>query len=273
MLCHTARMPVILSSAFAILAYVTAAALIVTAIARPPGPPRALAPILAWLAVVTHGVLLFGLHRHGVDLHFFAALSLCGFGIALTTLAVSPARPVAGLGVIVFPLAALLLAIDVFLAPATTPQPLEWQISLHAILALLSYSLLSIAAVLAILLALQERALRQRHLDSGLIRALPPLTLTEALMFRLIAAGFVMLTLTLLSGVLFVDDLFAQHLVHKTALSIASWVVFGLLLFGRWRWGWRGRRAVRLTLAGMLILLLAFFGTKFVLELLLARTG
>ncbi|HNR91551.1 MAG TPA: cytochrome c biogenesis protein CcsA [Dokdonella sp.] len=264
-------MPVVLSSAFAILVYVAAAVLLAIAIARPPGPPRALAPLLAWLAATVHAVLLFGMHRNGVDLHFFAALSLCGFGIALTTLVVNLTRPVAGLGVIVFPLAALLLAIDTFLAPATNPQQLEWQINLHAAFALLGYSLLSIAAVLAILLALQERALRQRRLDSGLIRALPPLTLTEALMFRLIAAGFVLLTLTLLSGVLFVDDLFAQHLVHKTTLSIISWVVFGLLLFGRWRWGWRGRRAVRLTLAGMAILLLAFFGTKFVLELLLAR--
>ncbi|MCW5567159.1 MAG: cytochrome c biogenesis protein CcsA [Dokdonella sp.] len=264
-------MPVVLSSAFAILVYVAAAVLLAIAIARPPGPPRALAPLLAWLAATVHAVLLFGMHRNGVDLHFFAALSLCGFGIALTTLVVNLTRPVAGLGVIVFPLAALLLAIDTFLAPATNQQQLEWQINLHAAFALLGYSLLSIAAVLAILLALQERALRQRRLDSGLIRALPPLTLTEALMFRLIAAGFVLLTLTLLSGVLFVDDLFAQHLVHKTTLSIISWVVFGLLLFGRWRWGWRGRRAVRLTLAGMAILLLAFFGTKFVLELLLAR--
>jgi ABC-type uncharacterized transport system permease subunit len=92
-------------------------------------------------------------------------------------------------------------------------------------------------------------------------------------MFRLIGAGFVLLTLTLLSGVLFVDNLFAQHLVHKTVLSIAAWVVFGVLLFGRWRWGWRGRRAVRLTLAGMVILLLAFFGSKFVLEVLLHRTA
>jgi ABC-type uncharacterized transport system permease subunit len=92
-------------------------------------------------------------------------------------------------------------------------------------------------------------------------------------MFRVIAAGFVLLTLTLLSGVLFVDDLFAQHLVHKTVLSIAAWIVFGILLFGRWRWGWRGRRAVRLTLAGMAILLLAFFGSKFVLEVILHRTA
>jgi ABC-type uncharacterized transport system permease subunit len=81
------------------------------------------------------------------------------------------------------------------------------------------------------------------------------------------------LTLTLLSGVLFVDDLFAQHLVHKTVLSIAAWIVFGVLLFGRWRWGWRGRRAVQLTLAGMAILLLAFFGSKFVLEVILHRAA
>ena len=129
------------------------------------------------------------------------------------------------------------------------------------------------AALLAILLAFQESALRSRRLDSGLFRALPPLTLTETLMFRLIGAGFVLLTLTLLSGVLFVDNLFAQHLVHKTVLSIAAWIVFGVLLFGRWRWGWRGRRAVRLTLAGMVVLLLAFFGSKFVLEVVLHRTA
>ena len=80
-----------------------------------------------------------------------------------------------------------------------------------------------------------------------------------------------MLGVTLLTGVLFVENLFAQHLVHKTTLSIAAWVVFGTLLIGRWRFGWRGRRAVRLLLSGMGVLLLAFFGSKFVLELLLSR--
>jgi len=88
-----------------------------------------------------------------------------------------------------------------------------------------------------------------------------------------IAAGFVLLSLTLLTGILFVDNLFAQHLAHKTVLSILAWVVFGALLYGRRAWGWRGRRAVNLTLAGMAILLLAFFGSKFVLELVLHRTA
>ena len=270
-LCDTRGMPTSLLSAFAIADYVIAAVLLALPIARLPAPARGIALLLATLAAAVHATLIFGMHRGGLDLHFFAALSLAGFGVAALTLVVNLFRPVAGLGVIVFPLAAALLAIDVYVAPETRPQPLEWQITLHAGFALLAYSLLSIAALLAILLALQERALRRRAFDSGLIRALPPLTLTEALMFRLIAAGFAFLTLTLVSGVLFVDDLFAQHLVHKTVLSIASWLVFGLLLFGRWRWGWRGRRAVRLTLIGMAVLLLAFFGSKFVLELVLKK--
>jgi ABC-type uncharacterized transport system permease subunit len=257
----------------AVVAYVVAAICLVLPLIDRPAPPRAVALGTAAIAVVLHFMIALGLHQGGVNLHFFAALSLVGLLIAALTLLVNLFRPVAGLGVIVFPLAAVLLAVDIWLAPQTAPLPIEWQIKLHVAFALLGYGILSIAALLAILLALQERALRNHRLDSGLIRALPPLTLTEALMFRLIGAGFVLLTLTLLSGVLFVDNLFAQHLVHKTVLSIAAWLVFGILLFGRWRWGWRGRRAVRLTLAGMVVLLLAFFGSKFVLELVLKRVG
>lgn len=234
---------------------------------------RTSALALAAAAAILHAGLALGFDHGGPSLHFFAALSLVGVGVAAITLMVNLFRPVAALGVVVFPLAALLLCLDAF-APSPLPaESLEWQITLHVAIALIAYSLLSIAALLAILLSLQERALRSHRVDSGLLRALPPLTLTESLLFRLIAAGFVMLTLTLVTGVLFVDDLFAQHLVHKSVLSIASWLVFGLLLYGRWRWGWRGPRAVRLTLMGMAVLLLAFFGTKFVLELVLHRTS
>src|SRR3546814_7277957 len=89
------------------------------------------------------------------------------------------------------------------------------------------------------MLWLQEGALRRRDFHAWL-RVLPPLTELETLLFRTIGVGFVLLTATLLTGVLFVDDLFAQHLVHKTVLSILSWLAFGALLIGRWRWGWRG---------------------------------
>ncbi len=264
-------MPITSLSLFAIADYLIATIILALPIARLPAPARGIGLGLATLAALVHATLMFGMHRGGLDLHFFASLSLVGLGLAALTLLVNLFRPVVALGVIVFPLAALLLGLDVFVASPSTPQPMEWQIKLHVTFALLAYSLLSVAALLAILLALQERALRRHRLDSGLIRALPPLTLTESLLFRLIGTGFVFLTLTLVSGVLFVDDLFAQHLAHKTILSIASWLVFGVLLFGRWRWGWRGGRAVRLTLIGMTVLLLAFFGSKFVLEMVLHR--
>jgi ABC-type uncharacterized transport system permease subunit len=225
---------------------------------------------IAAVAVVAHAAILVSMHRGGIDLHFFAALSLVGACMAAMCLLVNFARPVATLGVIVFPLAAILLIVDVFFAPQTAPLQMEWQIKLHVVFALLGYSALSVAALLAILLAVQEHALRQRQFGR-FASALPPLTLTEALMFQVIGAGFVLLTLTLLSGILFVENLFEQHLVHKTVLSFAAWFVFGALLFGRWRYGWRGRRAIRMTLSGMALLLLAYFGTRFVLELVLKR--
>lgn len=255
----------------AIALYLTAA----TALARPllsgGQPLNRSALALAGSAVVIHAGTLLSVHRGSLDLHFFSALSLVACVVSALTLVVNIWRPVAALGVIVFPLTALLLALDTFAAPITSPLPMEWQIKLHVTVALLAFSVLSIAAALAILLAVQERALRHRQFGPWL-RALPPLTLTETLLFRLIGAGFLLLTLTLLTGVLFVDNLFGQHLIHKTVLSIIAWLVFGTLLYGRWRHGWRGRSAVNLTLVGMGVLLLAFFGTKAVLELILHRT-
>jgi ABC-type uncharacterized transport system permease subunit len=250
--------------------YLAAAGTLALPLLHRKAQPHALGMGLATCAAMLHFGVLFGAHRGGVDLHFFAALSMVGACIAALCLLVNLSRPVATLGIVVFPLASVLLGVDVFLAPPTQPLPMEWQIKLHVLFALLAYSVLSIAAVLAILLALQERALRARQFD-GVVRALPPLTLTEALMFRLIGAGFILLTLTLITGILFVTNLFDQHLAHKTILSIAAWLVFGALLLGRWRYGWRGRRAVYLTLAGMALLLLAFFGSRFVLELVLKR--
>ena len=256
----------------AIALYLAAAALLGRPLLGREAPAAPLPLGLATGAALAHAGVLLGAHGGTLDLHFFAALSLASLVVSALTLLVNMARPVAALGVIVFPLSALLLGIDAFAAPETTPSPMDWQIKLHVSIALLAFGALSIAAALAILLALQERALRHRQFGA-LLRALPPLTLTETLLFRLIAAGFVLLSLTLLTGILFVDNLFAQHLAHKTVLSILAWLVFGVLLYGRRAWGWRGRRAVNLTLAGMAILLLAFFGSKFVLELVLHRSA
>jgi len=267
---HLAAMAIHLLALLAIVLYLAATGVLARPLLGGGQPLNRLALGLAGGALILHAGILLGMHRGALDLHFFAALSLVAFVVSALTLLVNASRPVAGLGVIVFPLTAALLAVDSFLAPDTMPLAMGWQIKLHVSVALLAFGVLSIAAALAILLAVQERALRHRQFGNWL-RALPPLTLTEALLFRLIGAGFALLTLTLLTGILFVDNLFGQHLVHKTVLSIIAWLVFGILLYGRWRHGWRGTRAVNLTLTGMAVLVLAFFGSKAVLELILHR--
>ena len=255
----------------AIALYLAATSWLVASVQRAEGVPR------GWLLPANMALLLHGATHYmawrdtGItDLDFFAALSLAGLGMAILTAVVGASGRMRALGVVVFPLAALGLLGYALHGPARQPEPLDWRLLLHAWLALLAYATLAIAAVLAVFLWLQERALRRREFHRWL-RALPPLTELETLLFRTIMAGFVLLGAVLLTGVLFVDDLLAQHLVHKTVLSVMSWLAFGALLVGRWRLGWRGATAVRWTLVAMALLLLAFFGSKFVLELVLAR--
>jgi len=135
---------------------------------------------------------------------------------------------------------------------------------LHVVLSVLGAGLLTLAAVQAVTVALQDALLHGKS-ASRLVQALPPLQTMERALFVLIALGFFLLSLSLLSGLLFVDDLMARHLAEKTVLSVVAWTLFGGLLWGRWRWGWRGRTAVRWTLGGYGALILAYFGTKLLL--------
>jgi ABC-type uncharacterized transport system permease subunit len=145
-----------------------------------------------------------------------------------------------------------------------------WALTAHILLSMGAAALLFAAAVTALLLVFLDRRLRLRRI-ADLPSVLPPLDALERVMFRLLGAGFVLLTLALLTGFVFVTNLFAQHLVHKTVLSLIAWVLFGILLIGRIRYGWRGRSAVRWTLSGFGFLVLGYFGSKFVLETLLGR--
>jgi len=145
-----------------------------------------------------------------------------------------------------------------------------WELTAHILLSMGAAALFLAAAVAALVLVFLDRRLRAHRL-AGLPRALPPLDAVEKVMFRLIGAGFVLLTLALLTGFIFVTNLRTQHLEHKTILSCIAWVLFGVLLIGRIRYGWRGRAAVRWTLSGFGVLILAYFGSKFVLEYLLGR--
>ncbi|MDE2304288.1 MAG: cytochrome c biogenesis protein CcsA [Gammaproteobacteria bacterium] len=145
-----------------------------------------------------------------------------------------------------------------------------WELSAHILLSMAAAALLFAAVVTASMLVLLDRRLRTGRI-ADLPGLLPPIDVLEKVMFRLIGAGFALLTLSLFTGFVFVTNLFEQHLVHKTVLSLIAWVVFGTLIFGRLRYGWRGRAAVRFTLFGFATLTLAYFGSKFVLEDLLGR--
>jgi ABC-type uncharacterized transport system permease subunit len=254
----------------AVLAYLAAAGVLMGGIVRG-NRSGALWLLPALAGIVLHAAWHVAEWRSAgaADLHFFAALSLVGLGMAALTALYGATGRMAALGVIVFPLAAAMLAADAAVAYEPSPA-MDWPLQLHAWCALLAYATLAIAALLALLLWLQERALRRHELQHWM-RALPPLVELESLLFRTIAVGFVLLTATLLTGALFVEDMLAQHLAHKTVFSVLSWLAFGALLLGRWRLGWRGPVAVGWTLAAMALLALAFFGSKFVLELVLGR--
>ena len=118
---------------------------------------------------------------------------------------------------------------------------------------------------------MQEAKLRHYN-SSSWLRALPSLQQNDSSLFQLIALCVLMLTLALASGFIFLDNLFAQHLLHKTILSCLAWLLFVVLLFGRSQFGWRGRTSTHWTLSGFSFLIVAYFGSKFVLELILQRS-
>jgi len=151
----------------------------------------------------------------------------------------------------------------------------SFEFRLHLVLAMLAYSLFTIALLHALLMAALERRLHRKEGAAGAtLGALPPLLTLERLLFRLVGAAFLMLTLTLATGFAFSESLFgrAMRFDHKTVFAVLSWLTFGLLLAGRQLYGWRGRTALRWTLSGFVLLFLAYIGSRFVLEVILGRS-
>lgn len=187
--------------------------------------------------------------------------------------------PVRALDVIVLPTAALCVLLPaVFQGAPVAEHAASAGLRVHLLVAMAAYSLLTIAALHALLMALLDRRLHAPLQEPvrGLARVfghLPPLLALEKILFRLIVAGFILLTATLVSGVFFSEQIFGRALrfEHKTVFTIASWLVFAGLLVGRFGFGWRGRTALRWTFTGFLMLLLAYVGSRFVLEVILGR--
>ena len=261
-----------ISSSFAILA-IAAYLMSGYLIFNPPGRTPRFPAFLAWMAVSLH-ILYTGLivYQHSVfNFSFFSTASLVSLIVSLLLLLAMLNKPVQNLGIFIFPLTAVMLFLELtFPEKQRSLNTHSWQMNLHILTSVVSFSLLNIAAIQAILLAIQNQQLKS-HPPKRYIQSMPPLESMESLLFQMIGAGMVFLTVALLTGFIFVNDLFAQHLAHKTFFSIMAWLVFSGLLIGRRRFGWRGAMAIKWTLLGFLFLLLAYFGSKMVLELILKR--
>lgn len=148
-----------------------------------------------------------------------------------------------------------------------------WPIRLHIVVAMFAYSLFTLAAFHALLMLGIEKALHEKKPGSTPLDT-PPLLTLELLLFKLIGAAFVFLTITVGSGLVFSEQIFGTPftLSHKSVFSILAWAVFGLLLVGRFYKGWRGKTALRWTLSGLLLMLLAYAGSRFVIEFILGRS-
>ena len=233
------------------------------------------------LIILILGIFALSLHadilnqsiflQTGFDFGFFNIISIIGWLVALIVLITSFFQPIQQLLLVLYPIAAITILLEqLFPNDRILEQSLPMGLRIHILLSISAYSLLMIGALQALLLALQDKFIKSKQI-SKIIDILPPLQIMEQLLIQIIVIGFFLLSLSLTTGIMFIDNIFEQHLIHKTTLSILAWVIYAILLWGRWSLGWRGRRITRWILVGFIVLILAYTGSKFVLELILQR--
>lgn len=224
------------------------------------------------LALLMHAVLLAAGLLDGTPRFGFApALSItvwligCGYAVETQFYPRLQIRRVMGV------LAAASVLLPLAFPGAPLPPTASVWLPLHLLLGIACYGLFGAAVVHAWLMGRAEARMRDvTEIDGGV-----PLLTLERLTFRFVGAGFVLLTATLLAGLVFGESLYGPgkglRVDHKTVFSVLSWLTFAALLLGRARYGWRGRRAVRVLYAGTGLLFLAYVGSRFVIEVILGR--
>ena len=221
--------------------------------------------------VLAHGfTCLFLINTpEGINFGLLAILPLIAWLLTLFIILASLRQPVENLFLFVLPFSVLSLLLAIFsTANAVTPAKFDNGLVIHILTSIAAYSMLAMSACQSLLLAFQERSIRTKE-SIAMIRVLPPLETMEALLFQILALGFVLLTVAIGSGFLFLDDMFAQHIVHHTVLSSISWLAYGSLLAGHHLLGWRSSTAIRWSLTAFTLLVLGYLGSKFVIEFLL----
>ncbi len=226
------------------------------------------------LGLIIHGWLLYqDIFAEGFNLGFYNALSAILWLTVLIYWIANLKHELQSLQAFVLPPAALFALLPAFeVSNYFLPDASQPLFIAHIAIALLAYSLFTFAALHALLMMFAERSLHNQPTAIKL-PSFPPLLVMESLLFRVITIAFVLLTFTLISGMLFSEQIFGKPLqfTHKIVFSIAAWMIYGWLLYGRYQYGWRGRKAIKLTLIGFLMLLLAYVVSKFILQVLLHR--
>ncbi len=225
---------------------------------------------LASLAIFCHFFIVFQTIFDGSGYNFglYSMLSLMALSIGVIVLLGSFRRPISNLFLLIFPIGALTVLLNaLFKNHSELKNEIDVGMAVHIALSVIAYSTLTIAAVQAAMLSFGDKMLKSRQLS--LIKSLPALETMEQLMFESLWIGLIFLTLSIASGFLFVADFSGAGVVHHTVLAIAAWLVFSLLAIGRKRLGWRGSVASRWTVVGFVLLALGYFGSKFVMELVL----
>lgn len=255
-----------------ILGYVLAAALLYLGMQQADATTkfRKAMLIVSALAMFGNGYLIYQnayLERvMGLNMSIFNALSAIFWISTFITLFTSLRSPVENILLVLLPVTAVSVVLAQFFPDhSIVLHARNPTLDAHIFISLVAYALITLGALQALMLSWQHRALHSRH-PSGLVRRLPPMESVEELMFRFISVGFLLLTLALASGFIFIEDIFALHLVHKTILAVIGWFIFAGLLIGRHVAGWRGKTAVNWTLMGYSTLVLAYFGSKIALE-------
>ena len=223
------------------------------------------------VAIVIHGRLLAIDLIGGGSLALANAVSLIGMQLGLIALLGAFEARLRGLSAGLLLLAAVTAVVTTEPSAGAGAGATSWQLRAHVLTSMFAYGLLTVGAIVAVYALVQDRRLQDARL-SALNSLFAPLVTTEKLLYAITTAGFTVLALSVVSGITFIENLFAQHLVHKTTLSLLALLLFGILLAGRQLAGWRGRPAIYLYLASFVTLCLAYFGSRFVLEEILGRS-
>ncbi len=238
-------------------------------------PSKTLAQALGMAAIALHGAALIPAWFQSDSLRFGFAFAMSWMlWLAVLTLWIEAWTQRSGrLMLFVYPVAAIAVLLPHWFPGAPVAMEASPLSRLHILLAMLAYSAFFVAAVYALLMLSQERALHRNASPSPLWEELPPLLALDRLLVRTVSLGFGLLTATLGSGglVLSTEGLGWFRLDHKTVFTLATWLMVAVFLWGRYQWGWRGRLASRFTLGGFGLLVLAYIGSRFVLEVLIGQ--